>query len=258
MQLRDIFIISKGTKVIFTITFSVSLLAVAFAFFYYRNLNRSEDPRIQNAKKWLAEYDKVSGGVNTYTAFPLLDSAFAVFRSLPDYRSSFETGLIYNNKCSGYLLLAIYDTSVTESEKSHLLAQSMIYCDSSISNYRNWLKEWAGLSPVTIAEKIMPFMKESEGAFKGYNYNKILSRRVKNITSAQTETPRRLSVSLTNKGTIYRHLMMPDSALQYYKEALSLWVDNRTAKSNLSVLIGGSPVKPTLIQSLFPPDKNKK
>ena len=257
MSFRDIFIISKGTKVIFTITFSVSVLAVLFAFFYYRNLNRSEDPRIRNARAWLAEYDKTTGGVDSYEAFYLLDSAYSVFRSLPDYRSSFEVGLIYNNKCSALLMQAIYDTSITESQKRYLLSHSLIYCDSSIGIYRNWISEWDGLSPAEIAEKISPGMKEDDEAFRGHNFRKIFKGRIRNITSARRETPRRLSVSLSNKGTIYRHLMMPDSSLAYYREALSLWKDNRTAKSNLNVLLGGEPLKPNLIQSLFPPDKNR-
>ena len=68
----------------------------------------------------------------------------------------------------------------------------------------------------------------------------------------------RLSVSYTNKATAYRHLMMQDSALVYYERALSIWKDNRTAESNLSVLLGGEPLKTGLIKSLFPPDRKKK
>jgi len=79
-----------------------------------------------------------------------------------------------------------------------------------------------------------------------------------NIVAAQIETPRRLSVSLSNKGTIYHHMMKPDSSLTCYQLALSLWKDNRTAKSNLNVLMGGEPIKPSLIELLFPPDKNIK
>jgi hypothetical protein len=258
MRFRDIFIISRGTKVIFSITFSVSLLAVVFAYFYYRSINRSEDPRIKSAKTWLSEYDRITGGVDSYNSFYLLDSAFSVFMSLPDYRYSYETGVVYNNKSSAFLILALYDTSLTESEKKSLLIRSLAYCDSSISNYTTWLKEWADLSPLTIAEKIRPYMSEKNAAFRDYNFRKIFARRIKNIITAQTETPRRLSVSLSNKGTIYRHLMMPDSSLVYYRKALSLWQDNRTAKSNLNVLLGGQPLKPTLIQSLFPPDRTKK
>jgi len=258
MLLRDIFKISKGTKVILAITFSVSVLAIVFAFFYYRSINKSEDPRIRKARELLSEYEKVSGGVNSFNSFHLLDSAYRIFRSLPDYKTSFETGLIYNNKCSALLLMAIYDSSITEYEKNELLSLSLIYCDSSIANYTIWISDWDGLSPSAVEDRISQFMKKEDPLFKNSDFKKILQRRVRNICTAQIETPRRLSVCLTNKGTIYRHMMKPDSALLCYQEALSLWDENITAKSNLSVLMGGEPVKPTLIQSLFPPDKNKK
>jgi tetratricopeptide (TPR) repeat protein len=257
MRVKEIFTITKGTKVIMAITFSVSMLALAFAFFYYRNINQSEDPRIKKARALLLHYEKVSGRITSYANFYLLDSANAIFRSFPDYASSFETGLIYNNKSSALLIMAIYDSSVNESEKSMLLNLSMRYCDSSISTYRGWIEEWDNLSADTIAERLRLHMKKDDPAFKGLNFNKVISRRVKNMVTAQVETPRRLSVSLTNKGTIYRHMMLPDSSLMCYQEALALWKDNRQAKSNMNVLLGGEPIKPTLIESLFPPDKNK-
>jgi hypothetical protein len=52
-------------------------------------------------------------------------------------------------------------------------------------------------------------------------------------------------------------MLKQDSALSYYEKALSLWKDNRTARSNMSVLMGGEPLEPKLIEALFPPDKNK-
>jgi hypothetical protein len=258
MQLRDIFKISKGTKVILVITFSVSVLAIVFAFFYYRSINNSEDPRIRKAREFLSEYDKLSGGVDSFNSFHLLDSADRIFRSLPDYRTSFETGIIYNNKSSALLLMAIYDSSITETEKKELLSLSLHYCDSSIANYTAWISDWDGLSPEAVEGKIRQFMTKDDPLFVNSDFGKVLQRRVRNICSAQIETPRRLSVSLTNKGTIYRHMMKPDSALLFFQEALSLWDENITAKSNMSVLLGGEPVRATLIQSLFPPDKNKK
>jgi len=258
MQLRDLFIISKGTKVIFLITFSVSLTAVLFAFFYYNSINSAEDPRIAGAKKLLLEYDKVQGAINSFEAFPVLDSAFAIFKSLPDYSGSFETGVIYNNKCSALLLMAIYDSTISGSEKYNLLALSMNYCDSSINCYNFWKKEWSGLSSSEIENKLKLFMKEEDPGFRGVNFNKVFEKRVRNIREAQLETDRRLSVSITNKGTIFRHMQKPDSALICYKEALNLWEENRIAKSNLSVLMGGKPVKPSLLESLFPPDKSKR
>ena len=255
MQLREFFIISKGTKVILAITFSVTLLAILFAFFYYKNINSAEDPRIAGAKKLLLEYDKVQGGINSFEAFPLLDSAFAIFRSLPDYSGSFEPGVIYNNKCSALLLLAIYDSTISGSEKNNLLALSMSYCDSSINCYNLWKNEWAGLSSTEIENKLKPFMREEDPRFMDVNFSKVFEKRVKDILEAQVETDRRLSVCMTNKGIIYRHMQHQDSALICYREALNLWKDNRIARSNLSVLMGGKPIKPSFIESLFPPDK---
>ncbi len=257
MRIREIFIVTKGTKVILAITFSIAILAITFAYFYYRGINNSEDPRTVKAREHLMHYEKKSGRINSFELFPYLDTAYAIFRSYPDYESSYEIGLIYNNKCSAFLLNAMYDSTVHEAERNNLLSLSIKYCDSSIANYQKWIKEWENLTPELIADRIDPFMKKDNPAFRGYNFKRIFARRVENIVTAQIETPRRLSVSLTNKGTIYRHRMKPDSALIFYQQALSLWKDNRTAKSNMNVLLGGEPVKPSLIESLFPADKNK-
>jgi hypothetical protein len=75
MRIKEIFIISKGTKVILAITFSVSLLALIFAYFYYRSVNRSEDPRITKAREYLNEYEKAAGRLKPIEVFPYLDSA---------------------------------------------------------------------------------------------------------------------------------------------------------------------------------------
>jgi len=155
-------------------------------------------------------------------------------------------------------MVAIYDSTVNRDEKNKLLEIAMKYCDSSITVYKNWISDWEKLSSDEISEKLSPFMYESDKAFEGQNFKRIFAKRIKDIVTAQIETPRRLSVSLTNKGTIYRHQLLVDSALSCYNQSLAIWKDNRTAKSNLSVLMGGEPVKPSIIESLFPPDKNKK
>jgi tetratricopeptide (TPR) repeat protein len=258
MSLRDLFVISWGTKAVLGISFSVALVAILFAFFHYRGLNRSEDPRVEEARGLMSEYDRLAGGADSYTKFPLLDSALTIYRSIPDYQSSFETGVIYNNKCSGLLLVALYDSTINSENKYALLELSMNYCDSSISVYRKWISEWGDLSEEAIAGKMKPYMNESDTLFEGRSFRKIFARRVKNIILAQIETPRRLSVSYTNKATVYRHLLKQDSAFSYYEKALSLWKDNRNASSNLSVLMGGEPLEPKLIEALFPPDKTKK
>ncbi len=243
---------------ILSITFAVSALTIIFAVIYYRTVNRSEDPRIYNARKLLALFDSKGNTLSYVEAFNYLDSAFIAFDTLPDYKYSFEKGIVYNNKCSVLLMKALYDSTISENEKSTLLSLSLRYCDSSITVYKGWIKEWEELSEKEIREKIIPLMSKNPEIFSGLNFDKISNRRVRNLVTAQIETPRRLSVSFTNKGTIFRHMMLPDSALYYYQNALSLWKENRTAESNLSVLMGGEPVKPNIIESLFPPDKNKK
>lgn len=258
MKLRDIFIITRGTRVILAITFSVSAAAIIFAFFYYRSINRSEDPRIEPARILMDEFERSGMQQDGPDHFSYLDSAMALFRQYPDYMSSFETGVIYNNKCSAMLLKALYDSTIAKEEKRVLLDLSLKYCDSSIMVYKKWIDEWGSLQEDEIGKNIIPVIDRSDPAFNGFDFDKIMDGRVRNIILAQTETPRRLSVSLTNKGTIFRHMSEPDSALHYYNLALSLWKENRTAESNRSVLMGGQPVKPNIIESLFPPDRNKK
>lgn len=258
MQLREIFKVTKGTKVILAVTFSVSVAAIIFAYFYYSTINRSADPRVSRAGEYLQRFEKVSGQLSSIDAWQLLDSAYTKFISLPDYKESYEIGVINNNKCSSLLLNAIYDSTISEGERRVLLDLSMKYCDSSIRVYKRWIQAWENRTQAQISHFVGSYMKPDDPAFEGRNYQRLLNRRIKDLQLAQVETPRRLSVSLTNKGTIYRHMAMTDSSLYYFGEALNLWKENRIARSNLSVLMGGEPVKPNIIQSLFPPDKRKK
>jgi len=257
MSLKELFIIGRGTRVVFTITISVTAVAIIFAFFYYRGINRSEDPRIEKARVYLTEYERLSGSANSPSFFYLLDSAENIYRSLPDYASSFERGVVYNNRCSGLLLMAIYDTSISENEKKMLLGLSMSYCDSAIVVYKYWLQNWRNLSGEKISSRLLTIMNTDDDDFTGRNYKKIFRRRIKNIEAAQIETPRRLSVSYSNKAAVYRHSLKQDSALFYYRMAISEWKDNRVAKSNLNVLMGDDPIEPKLIEALFPPDRTK-
>jgi hypothetical protein len=258
MSLQSLISISPGTRKVLAITISVALLAVIFAFFYYRGVNRSEDPRVSEARRYMSEYDRLAGGTDSHTWFHLLDSAGLVYKSVPGYMTSWENGVILNNKCSGLLLMALYDSTITETGKETLLELSVIYCDSSIAVYNRWLGEWGELPEEEVARRVLAEMDESDSAFAGLNFKRISEKRVKDFMLARIETPRRLSVSYTNKATAYRHLMMQDSALIYYDRALALWKDNRTAESNLSVLLGGEPVKPGIIKTLFPPDRRKR
>lgn len=253
MAVHTGFLSRPVVRVILTGIFLACLMTGAF-YIYYRNLNKAEDPRINGAKLLLKEYDEKSESAGGFEQFYLLDSAQHILDKA-GYGHSFETGVIFNNKCTAFLYKALYDSAITSAEKANLLRLAMLWADSSIYIYKTWLHQWQNLDADQIENLVVEEFDPMDRAFINFNYEKLVKKRVKEIVLAQTETKRRLSVSFTNKGTIYRHLIQTDSAYEYYKRALDLWNDNRTAKSNLSVLLGGEPVKPGVLESLFPPDR---
>lgn len=257
MKITDLFKITKGTRVVISITLGVCGTAILVAALYYRSLNRAEDPQLIPVRELILKSQELSHARSAPEAHLLLDSALQILKSVPGYGNSYETGVIYNNACSAWLLSALYDSTLVAAEKEEMLKTAATYADSSIRIYRAWINEWDTLPANQIRMKMAPYFNSGNPAFSGRNTGKILDKRTRDIREAQIETPRRLSVSLTNRGTVYRHLNRPDSALICYAEALHLWKDNRTAQSNLNVLRGGKPLKPSIIQTLFPPDKKK-
>jgi tetratricopeptide (TPR) repeat protein len=256
MKIPEIFKITKGTRVVISITLGICGTAVVVASLYYRGINRAEDPRILPVRELVKQSQELSGGRKAPEAFIILDSALQLLRSVPGYAGSYEAGVIYNNACSAWLLSALYDSTLAVSEKEKMLSAAREFADSSLQIYRSWISHWGNLTEKRVHAAISPFFKPDDPAFAGRDHQRILDKRVRDILEAQKETPRRLSVSLTNLGTIHRHLNQPDSALLCFSQALQLWEENSTAKNNLSVLMGGEPVKPGIIRSLFPPDKN--
>ena len=257
MKISELFHITKGTRVVISITLGICGTAILIAVFYYRSMNRAADPRVIPVRELLQKSEELTGARKAPEAFLVLDSALHLLRSVPGYENSYETGVIFNNACSAWLLSALYDSTLTSSEKENMLQLAQSFADSSTRIYRAWIREWDSLPTDQVRSRIAPFFKPDDPAFAGRNPESILDKRIKDIREAQLETPRRLSVSLTNLGTIHRHLNRPDSALMCYAEALQIWSENRTAQSNLTVLQGGKPLKPSLIQNLFPPDKKK-
>jgi hypothetical protein len=255
MKFSGLFNITRGTRVVLGITLGVCGTAVLIAFLYYRDLNRAEDPRMIPVRELIREAGEFSAKHNPSNSAILLDSALRLSRSVPGYEDSWEPGVIFNNMCSAWLISALYDSTLAGSEKEQMLRLAGSLADSSLRIYRRWIARWDSIPDDRILAAIAPFFDPGDPAFNGLNPSNIQKKRIRDIRSARIETPRRLSVSLTNLGTIQRHLNRPDSALACFTEALRIWDKNQTAKSNLSVLQGGKPVKRDLIQSLFPPDK---
>ncbi|HBB93530.1 MAG TPA: hypothetical protein DC042_17855 [Bacteroidales bacterium] len=257
MKIPDLFIMTKGTRVVISITLGICGTGILVAALYYRSVNRAEDPRVLPVREMISRSEQLSVERRTTEAHLTLDSALRILRGIPGYQDSYETGVIFNNTSSAWLMAALYDSTLTQPEKDKMLQLARNFADSSLIIYRSWIAEWGALTETRIRQKTSPFFKKENPDFAGLKAGRILDRRIRNIQEAQKETPRRLSVSLTNKGTIYRHLSQSDSAFICFTEALGIWPENATAKSNLNVLQGGEPVKPSILKTLFPPDKKK-
>ncbi|MFO7615966.1 MAG: tetratricopeptide repeat protein, partial [Bacteroidales bacterium] len=242
MRLPNLFSISKGTRVVFIITLVICLSAILIAAAYYRGINRASDPRILPARELVSQAEEMTAGLQGMESVRLLDSALTLVRSVPGYAYSWEPGVIFNNISSAWLMMALYDSTLAPAKKEALLGAAGRFADSSLYLYRRWMDEWGTMPKEDVTQRIAPWFEPDDPSFAGLKPEQILNKRVREILSAQIETPRRISVTLTNRGTVHRHLNQPDSALLCFAEALELWDENRAARSNLKVLQGGEPL----------------
>ena len=175
---------------------------------------------------------------------------------VPGYKESYEPGIVYNNRGSAYLSMALYSSN-DSIEKSRLLEISEKNIDSSIAIYNTWMDKNNNLTEAELFQIAEPFFPENDVAFKGRNLKKIIRKRAEDLVLAQKETPRRLSVCYTNLGIVQRHQYKQNEAAESYIKAIKLWKDNYTARNNFNVLMGKPPEDRSIIDQLFPPDKNK-
>jgi tetratricopeptide (TPR) repeat protein len=250
------FTFSNQTKKLLLVIFILIAISLLFAYFYYDSKNKAEDPRIVETKYLFKKYDKLMKESKFEQALHLLDTIEFFFLTVPGYKTSFEPGIVYNNRGSAYLSMALY-ANFDSIEKVLFLDMAKKNIDSSISIYSCWLDSFGNLTKNELFKTIIPFFPENEVAFKGKNYNKILNKRVADLILAQNETTRRLSVSYTNQGMVLRHQLKQNEAVEYYIKAIKLWKENYTARNNFNVLMGNPPEDRSIIDQLFPPDKNK-
>jgi len=252
----SIFKITRETKIIIIAVACICAISFGAAYIYYSDINKSEDPRIVGTKFMFVRYDELIRGKNFTEANTVLDSIEQIFREVPGYSESYELGIVYNNRASVYISKALYENK-DSLEKQYLLDTANIHAIKCIAFYNRWIERFGLLTEDKILKLLKPYFQENDEAFKGKNYKKILSKRVGDIILAQKETPRRLSVALTNLGIIQRHQYKQKEAIESYLKAMTLWKDNPAALSNLNVLYGKPPQDRSLLKKLFPPDKNK-
>jgi tetratricopeptide (TPR) repeat protein len=234
------------------------IIAASFfvAYLYYNGKNKAEDPRIVQTKYMFKQYDGLMKEAKFSDALPLLDSLETMLIRVSGYRESFEPGIVYNNRGSAYLSMALYGTK-DSTEKLRLLEVARKNIDSAIAIYNIWLDKYKDLSKEELSLFIKPFFSENSVEFAGENFRRIFNKRVDDLTLAQKETPRRLSVCYTNLGIIQRHQYKQNEAVESYIKAIKLWKDNYTARNNFNVLMGKPAKDRSIINQLFPPDKNK-
>lgn len=234
-------------KKIILVLCAISILVIGIAYFYYKSLNNSLDPRLKKARLLYNQYSQLIEEKKYPLVFIVLDDLENIYKSTPGYTDSYELGVIYNNKAATYILMALYDENKNKNEKNELLEKASKEAQNSIIVYENWLSTYELLSKYEIKDKIKLF----------FISQRVLNKRVDDLVLAKLEVKRRLSVSYTNLGIAQRHLLKQNEALESQEKALFYWPDNHTAKNNLNILFGKEPQVRSVIDKLFPKPRRK-
>ncbi len=158
------------------------------------------------------------------------DEAATMLRSIPqiDLSNDFYYAIVNNAIGTVHLRVGIYgegDGGIKSradlGKNREELLQSFGYFTLSVDAYRKWL---AANRPS--GDVIAALLKSREGVAE----DKIMLEPFERYERA-------LSVSLTNCGMAQRYLGDLQLAEDYYREALALWAENRTATANLESML---------------------
>ena len=231
-------------------------IGLTIAWIYYRLENAAVDPRIKAARILLIDYDEHMKKGKFAEGLLLLDSIEQIYLNIPCYTESFEIGVIYNNRGSAWLTMALYNTD-DSLRKAEMLVLAKAEIKHSIAIYEQWIQRFDSLPEGQLQSSVVQCFPKHDPAFQKVDYQRIIDRRLEDVKLAKIETPRRLSVSFANLGIIQRHQYQQDSAIESYIKAIKLWKRNPTAKNNLNVLLGRETEDESIIEQLFPPDRRK-
>lgn len=248
---------NKKTRALILVMCALALLGILIAKAYYGKINTSIDPRVIGARELYEKYNAYAQSNNFDSVFYLLDTIESIYFNQPHYKESFEVGVLYNNRAASYLTLALYSPVFSQDSASvdSLMALSEKAAVLSVSIYSNWLDNYKDKSEDEIRSIAFDSFTQNFSDGDSGEIAKFFENRIQEIQDAQLETPRRLSVTYTNLGIIFRHRNKYEEAANAYSKALELWEQNLTAENNLNVLLGKPMKKRTLIQKLFPPDR---
>ena len=249
----------KPARALIIAMMALVLVSLLFATRHYRKENQSVDPRIAPARELYENYNALTAKNDFEGVVRLLDTIDAFYRKYPHYRTSFERGVLENNRAAVYLTLLISFDSISSPfhqwGEDSLLALGESAVRNSIHIYESWLSTVSGMEELQIRDHIRESffigLDSTEDETGVYFHN-----RIDEIQSAIEEMPRRLSVSYTNLGIIHRYRKQYQDAAACYNKALDLWQDNLTAENNLNILLGRPIRKKNFIEKMFPKPKN--
>jgi tetratricopeptide (TPR) repeat protein len=244
---------NRKTRALILIMCAFVLIGFIISHFYYKSVNASVDPRIVPARKLYENYNLFAEENKLDSIFWLLDTIESIYTSVEYYEHSFEVGVLYNNRAAACLSLAMNKEDV--SLKDSLLERANEFVNNSITIYENWLMRYDGKSKQELEKDLGKDFFVGLEDYDEVDQQKFLHKRIKEIMEAQVETKRRLSVSYTNLGLVYRHQLRYEAAALSYQKAIENWDRNLTAENNLNKLLGRPEKKRNLIQKLFPPER---
>lgn len=242
---------TNGTKNIIMVMMVVVAASIAIAYVYYDKINENEDPRVIEARKILDRFNEDIASEDYFNLLLKLDTVEKTFEKIQHYANSYEMGVIYNNRASIYLSMALYDSTKIR-RKDSLLSQAEKWCAKAVTVYEKGITRWEGKTKEEITAEITPDFKNAQYLFPEKSIEAIIEKRVEDIELSKLETPRRLSVTYTNLGIIKRNQYKQQEALDLYVKAIELWEDNHAAKKNLGQLIGRPVEDRSAIKKLFP------
>jgi tetratricopeptide (TPR) repeat protein len=247
--------IDKKTRTLIIIMIVLVIFSVVISQWYYKDLNASVDPRIIPARELYDLYNTYTQKNDFDSIFFLMDTIENIYKRFDHYKDAFEIGVLYNNRAASWLTIALFSEIRDSTERDSLVHLAEGAARKSIIYYNNWKKKYEGMDEQQIYDGVSPSFEKGLESFSTEMQQKYIENRVEEILDSQLEIQRRLSVSYTNLGIVYRHRIQYDSAALCYDKALYLWNRNFTAENNLNLLLGRPQKKRNMIQRMFPPDR---
>jgi tetratricopeptide (TPR) repeat protein len=249
--------INKQIRSLILIMSVLVLVSIVITRIYYRNKNASADPRVTPARELYENYNRYAAATLFDSVFLLMDTIESIYQKVDHYANSFEVGVLYNNRGATWLTMGLFGAQYDSIQKDSIvnLAESAIR--RSITIYKDWKEQFGGLESENIPGHIRSDFLSGLEMYSQEEREKFLQTRVEEITDAQSEIERRLSVSHSNLGMVHRHRETYDSAAICYQKALELWDRNLTAENNLNILLGRPLKKRNFIERMFPPERLK-